>query len=117
MTDDLENLQSRIREAKGEPAENRKPSDDSEGTNTGLKAVADLIITPIVCGGIGMALDEWFGTKPIFFIILAFLGVITGFYNLSKIKSGAGTSVGFKRLQNKEKDANKAQLSGDDSNN
>ena len=116
MTDDLNDLQSRIQAAKSaaNPDEGKTPN-DAKGTNDGIRAVTDLIATPIVCGGIGMGLDRWFETPPIFFILLAFLGLITGFWNLSRMKGGNDSSVGFKRLQNKTKEGNKTQLSGKDS--
>ena len=116
MSDELNDLQSRIRDAKAAPAPvQNSGKDDSAATNTGVRAITDLIVTPVVCGAIGMGLDEWFKTKPVFFIIMAFLGVITGFWNLSRMKDGNDSSVGFKRLQSKEKTGNKSQLSGTDS--
>lgn len=116
MSDELGDLQSRIQQARETslPDKNTKAPNDSEATNTGIRAVTDLIATPIVCGGIGMGLDKWLDTGPIFFILLAFLGVITGFWNLARMKSGNDSSVGFKRLQNKAKEGNKSQLSGKD---
>ena len=51
MTDDLNELQSRIQQARETslPDKNAKAPNDSEGTNTGIRAVTDLIATPIVC--------------------------------------------------------------------
>ncbi len=119
MSGDLDNLQSRIRKARdatpsGKDAKRAETPDDSEGSNMGIRAVTDLVVTPIVCGGIGIGLDRWFGTGPVFFILLAFLGLLTGFWNLYRMMNGADSAVGFKRLQNKEKEGNKARLSGKD---
>jgi ATP synthase protein I len=120
MTDDLKTLQDRIRQARAEgvgedqisPGEDAAPN-DSEGTNKGLRAVADLVGTPVICGAIGIGLDNWLDTSPYGFIILAFLGLLAGFWGLYKMSAGAGSEVGFKRLQNKKKEGKKAQLSED----
>lgn len=116
MTDDLNDLQSRIQQAKkaAEPEKLAKNPEDVTGTQMGIRAVTDVIATPIVCGGIGIGLDHWFDTSPIFFILLAFLGLGAGFWNLSRMMSGNDSSVGFKRLQNKAKEGNKTQLSEKD---
>jgi ATP synthase protein I len=110
MADELDDLKNRIRQAKGEDKA-EAPPESPESTNTAIRAVTDLIGTPIVAGGVGIGLDKWFETSPVFFILLAFLGVCAGFWNLARMMSGNDSSVGFKRLQNKEKEGNKAQLS------
>ncbi len=109
MTDNLNDLQTRIQQAKAETTaeiQAKKAADSAKrgGMDTGIRAVTDLIGTPIVCGAIGMGFDSWFSTKPVFFILLAVLGLITGFWNLSRLMNGNDSSVGFKRLQKKEKE-------------
>lgn len=113
MTDDLNDLQSRIQQAKiaADPDKSTKNPDDATATQTGIRAVTDVIATPIVCGAAGIGIDQWLDTSPIFFILLALLGLCAGFWNLSRMMNGNDSSVGFKRLQNKEKEANKTQLS------
>lgn len=116
MSDDLNDLQDRIRQAREAslPEKSAQKTDDSTGTQMGIRAVTDIIATPIVCGAIGMGVDHWFKTGPIFFILLAFLGLCAGFWNLARMMNGNDSSVGFKRLQNKEKEGKKTQLSGKD---
>lgn len=101
MTDNLDNLQSQIRDAQKTNPDfqnrNAKPTDDSEATGMGIRAITDLIATPIIAGGAGMGLDHWFGTKPWLFIIMAFLGICAGFYNLFKASQGLSSKVGAKR--------------------
>ena len=50
----------------------------------GLKISLDLISSIIVGALIGLGLDKFFSTKPIFFLIFLVLGIITGFYSLFK---------------------------------
>ncbi len=106
---DLNDLQSRIQQARADgvgdpPPPNAKAPDDSEGTSKGIRAVADLVGTPIVCGAIGIGLDKWLDTSPFGFIILAFLGLLAGFWSLYKMSNGSGSQVGFKRLQSQKKE-------------
>ncbi len=117
---DLQNLQDQIRKAREtnpdpEFAKAAEASDDSMATNMGVRAVTDLIATPIICGAIGMGLDEWFGSKPLAFTLLAFLGVCAGFYNLYRASQGLDSSIGLKRqskpLQSGKEKGKKAQLS------
>ena len=49
-----------------------------------MKISLDLI-SPIVVGFfIGITIDNFFSTKPIFLVIFLVLGIIAGFYNLYK---------------------------------
>ena len=106
MPDELDHLKDRIQQARDTslPEKKSAPSDEAESTNNGIRAVTDLVVTPVVCGGIGMGLDHWFKTGPVFFIIMAALGVITGFWNLARMMKGADSSVGFKRTGQKDGD-------------
>lgn len=52
------------------------------------------IITPLILGVfLGLAVDHWFKTKPLFVSIFLFLGTIACFYNLIRLlKDGKRTS-------------------------
>ncbi len=54
------------------------------GYSIGLKISLDLISSIIVGALIGLGLDKFFSTKPIFFLIFLVLGIITGFYSSFK---------------------------------
>jgi F0F1-type ATP synthase assembly protein I len=43
-----------------------------------------LIAAILVLGGIGYALDKWFGTSPWLLVAGLFLGIIVGFFELAK---------------------------------
>jgi len=54
------------------------------GFGVGMKISLDLI-SPIVVGVlIGIGFDNFFLTKPIFFIIFLLLGIVAGFMNIIK---------------------------------
>jgi ATP synthase protein I len=50
----------------------------------GLKISMDLVSSIIAGTLIGLGVDKFFSTKPIFFLIFLLLGIITGFYSLYK---------------------------------
>lgn len=115
----LAELQARIRDAK--PDAPNAPTPESmeelakdESFKKTMRVATDIIGTPIVCGAIGMGVDDWFSTAPFFFLILAFLGVCAGFWNLYKAQIGADSSVGFKRLRSDPKKGKKAQFLNND---
>jgi F0F1-type ATP synthase assembly protein I len=89
MTDELKKLQENIKKVKSDNKvfedipSTRDAAQDAEDKKS-IRIATDLIGTPIVCGAIGMAIDSWANTKPVFFIILAFLGVLAGFWNVYK---------------------------------
>jgi F0F1-type ATP synthase assembly protein I len=110
----LKALQDKIATLK--PAEVKPISDetskDDESFKKTMRVATDIIGTPIVCGAIGMGIDEWFSTAPFWFLIMAFLGVSAGFWNLYRAQIGADSAVGFKRLRSAEKQGKKAQFLG-----
>ncbi len=55
--------------------------------NSGPAVVAGYVLLAaiLVLGGIGYALDAWFGTSPWFLVSGLLLGIIVGFFELAKI--------------------------------
>lgn len=100
----LDDLQKKIKAAQHklepEPENNSKVS---EGLNTGMRILTELIGTIGISGLIGYGLDKWFGTAPIFLLIFLLLGIITVFYNMMKFLRGYGQNIGYTDLQNETK--------------
>lgn len=93
----------------------------ADNLNMGMRAGIELVASIGVGGALGYGLDSWLGTLPLFFITLLILGVCTGFYNIYKITSGYGSTLGFGQLHsNKKNDTQslneKAGKSGSDKN-
>ncbi|HNQ91794.1 MAG TPA: AtpZ/AtpI family protein [Alphaproteobacteria bacterium] len=82
MTDDLKTLQEKLKKLKADTSSGKQLSKEDDKNDLG-KAY-ELIATPIVAGGIGAGIDHLFGTSPAFFIILAVLGVLAGFWAIYK---------------------------------
>ena len=54
------------------------------GYGVGMKISLDLFSSIFVGTMIGLGIDKFFSTKPIFLLIFLVLGIIAGFYNLYK---------------------------------
>ena len=82
-------LEERLKSAQAEEAErtgtNRKPADKDEQLGS---RVLSYLIGGLGGGAlIGLALDRWFGTTPLFLLLLMFLGTAAGFRNIIRISS------------------------------
>jgi F0F1-type ATP synthase assembly protein I len=110
----LADLQARIQSAKPDTSTTKPQTLEDvakdESFKKTMRVATDIIGTPIVCGAIGIGVDNWFSTGPFFFLILAFLGVCAGFWNLYKAQIGGDSSVGFKRLRSDKKKGKKTQF-------
>ena len=81
MKNKINEIEKKIKEI-----ENNKnfKSKKINGFGMGMKVSLDLI-SPVVVGIlIGLGFDNFFSTKPIFFIIFLLLGIISGFINIIK---------------------------------
>jgi ATP synthase protein I len=52
---------------------------------TGFRVTSELVAGVLVGGFLGWWIDRWLGTKPFGMLILLFLGMIAGFWNVYKI--------------------------------
>ena len=60
----------------------KKQNKNQPVINLGFKLSLDLI-SPIIVGTlIGLGIDKFFFTKPVFFLIFLLLGIITGFLSI-----------------------------------
>ena len=81
MKNKINEIEKKIKEI-----ENNKnfKSKKINGFGMGMKVSLDLI-SPIVVGVlVGIGFDNFFFTKPIFFIIFLLLGIVAGFMNIIK---------------------------------
>ena len=94
MPSPLEDLDARLRKARGEA----KPG-AGRGTGSGDQASGrwlgvafrigiELVAALIVSVGIGLLIDWWFGTRPWGFIVLFMLGAATGIRNVYRAVGG-----------------------------
>lgn len=63
----------------------------------GLRIGVELVVAVVVSVGIGWALDNWFGTKPLFMAVFFFLGIGAGMWNVYRAVKGMGSAMGVRR--------------------
>jgi ATP synthase protein I len=85
----LSSLDERLRNAQADEAArtgtDRKPADRNEQLGS---RVLSYLIGGLGGGAlIGWVLDTWFGTLPLFLLLLMFLGTAAGFRNIIRISS------------------------------
>lgn len=111
MTQDLDDLKEKIdkaRHANDPTPEQIKSNQDTENTYAGIQAGIEFVSSIFVMALAGYGLDYWLGTKPAFFLILFFLGICTGFYNVYRITQNMGTAVGIYGLHKQKKSDKKS---------
>lgn len=115
MDNNLDDLKNRIQQLKSDTqgAPDTPESDNGETSEDrrGLSAAYEMIMTPIVCGGMGAGLDHLFSTRPTLFITFAFLGVLAGFWRIYRVSQGIQTPLDLKRLQLTQKQGRNTQIS------
>jgi ATP synthase protein I len=61
------------------------PSESGKALAVGMRAASELVAGVLVGSGLGYFLDQHFGTKPVFLIILMMLGIAAGFVNIARL--------------------------------
>ena len=59
------------------------------------RVATELLAGLIIGASIGLVMDKWFNTKPLFLIIFFILGGIAGIYNLWRQVAGHGLKIGY----------------------
>ena len=79
---------------------NNKKLIDKSFSSALSRVATELLAGLIIGGGLGLFLDRWLDTKPLFLILFFILGGVAGIYNLWRQLNGQGLKVGY---FNKEK--------------
>ena len=89
-------IRNKIRESKKlkNVSINKKPVDKSF-LSTLSRVATELVAGLIIGTGLGLLIDNWLETKPLFLIIFFFLGAFAGIYNLWRQLSGNGLKIGY----------------------
>ncbi|MCK6419059.1 MAG: AtpZ/AtpI family protein [Alphaproteobacteria bacterium] len=78
----IDALEKDIKEDKKEAEESRpRIVMDKKGLNLGIEFLANIMVPALV----GYFMDDWLGTKPLFFLLFFFGGIAAGFYFLYRI--------------------------------
>ncbi len=108
---DLSDLDEKIKKARGSDTKPSKTADKTESasnSHAGIQVGFELVGSIVISTALGVGLDHWLGTKPFFMIILFFLGVFAGFFNVYRVSQNLGATVGYSELHRREKQAKTA---------
>ena len=102
MVENKNNLKDQIDIAlsKTNKNNNSKKLIDKSFSSALSRIATELLAGLIVGAGIGLMMDNWLNTKPLFLIVFFILGGIAGIYNLWRQLNGQGLKLGY---FNKEK--------------
>ena len=68
---------------------------NKDSLNIYYRVGTELLAGLIIGAGIGLTIDKWLNTTPLFMIILFILGCVAGIYNLWRVLTGKGLKMGF----------------------
>jgi len=99
---DLENLDQRLRRAKGDgpdPASQGGAKNQTPGSALGLalRVGVELVSALAVGLAIGWLLDAWLGTRPWLMLVFILLGGAAGILNVYRLARGFGYAVGYQQ--------------------
>lgn len=99
----LDDLDAKLRKARRDrpgPEETKDPKMVRSGLGFGLKIGVELVAALAVGVGIGLLLDRWLDTAPLFLVVFFFMGSAAGFLNVYRAVSGYGYAAGYRRDNN-----------------
>lgn len=82
-SDDLDKLGERLLKARNQQVEaNYKGAPRGKAMGLAYRMSFEMLIAVLVGTYIGWLLDDWFATKPLFLIVMFFLGAVAGIVNV-----------------------------------
>lgn len=111
-------LDQRIRDAKARQNAAKAPSSSNRGMGQGLRIAVELAAAIVVGTAMGIGLDRWLGTTPLFLILFFVLGCAAGFMNVMRTsaeldrraredraaRDGSGTNIERSRASKGDRD-------------
>ena len=74
----------------------------TRGLGFALRIGTELVAGIVVGTGLGLLLDSWLDTGPLFMIVLFFLGAGAGMLNVYRTVSGIGHAIGYEKKNEDE---------------
>ena len=88
----LEDLDSRLREARGENESGNRGRLPGTRLGQALHLAIEMAAALAVGGGMGWLLDEWLGTRPWLFVVFIFVGIAAGILNAFRAAERLGAT-------------------------
>ena len=109
MTDKNPNFDERLDKAlnKREEQQAEKDALSRKGQDMSMawRVIMELVLSIVICAGLGYWIDTKIGTAPLFILIGILLGTVVGFMTVYKMTNNMGYAIGFTRLHSEKKDA------------
>ncbi len=101
---ELEELDARLREARGKPdqtgpATGPKISTPGSALGLAMRVSVELVSALAIGVFVGWLLDRWLGTGPWLMLVFILLGGAAGILNVYRLARGFGYAVGYKQDQ------------------
>lgn len=107
----LEDIEARLRQARGAEAEAKRAGPDRSASSTGLglgfRVSIEFVAGVAVGVGIGYGLDRWLGTSPVMMVLFLLLGGAAGVLNAYRAAKGIDESVGLGDAQRRRSERTK----------
>jgi Uncharacterized protein conserved in bacteria len=99
----LEEIEARLRAARGDGAEKKGREDgrpaSSSGLGLGFRVSIEFVAGVAVGVGVGYGLDRWLGTAPVMMVLFLLLGGAAGVMNAYRAAKGMDETVGLGNAQ------------------
>jgi ATP synthase protein I len=92
----LKEAQTRRQAEKDRGAEGKGRAADT-GMGLGFRIAVDMLAALLVGVGLGLLLDRWLNTAPLFMILFLFLGGAAGVLNAYRTATRQGMAVGYRK--------------------
>lgn len=75
----------------------------ASGMGLGFRIAMDILAALVVGVVLGLLLDKWLGTLPLFLVVLFFMGGAAGILNAYRTASGQGYAVGHRKADDADR--------------
>ena len=106
---DIEDFNARLKAVQDERASKERAAEErqesSQGVGIGMRIGIELLAAVLVGGGIGLFLDRWLKTSPIFLLAFLVLGFTAGVMDVLRVIKGLDSAVGLGRAMREKEEA------------
>ncbi|MCG8356641.1 MAG: AtpZ/AtpI family protein [Kiloniellales bacterium] len=107
----LKDLDARLKAARETQAKaktgKRSEIVEPRGWGLGFRLSIDMVSGLLAGIGLGLLLDYWLGTGPLFLVLFFFMGAAAGMLNVYRTANRQGLAVGYSKAQNEKTDETK----------
>jgi ATP synthase protein I len=110
----LESVEARLAVVREERAEkaarDTSRANQRQGLGLGMRIGIELVVSVVAGVGIGLLLDNWLDTMPIFTLAFVSLGFAAGVVNVMRVSRGLDERIGLGRAVREKEAADAASL-------